>query len=446
LVALSKNEIITRIRKAGVVGAGGGGFPTHVKYGAQAEVVIANGAECEPLARVDQLQMSTRPKEIIRGLELAMNATGAKRGIIGLKAKYKDAIAALQAELDKQKKIELHLLDNFYPAGDEFVLVREVLGKVIPEFGLPLNVGVVVSNVSTLIDVARAVDDQAPLTHRYVSVVGLVKEPATFYVPLGTPVSSLLEAAGGALASDYRLVIGGPMMGSLAEDDRQPITKTTSLILVLEENHPVVQRRLRKLDKQIQMTRAACLKCMMCSEVCPRNSLGHRLYPDRLMRNIAVGIAEDLEAFRGAYLCSECGLCAVYGCVMNLDPAVLNRELKRQLSAAGMERPKAGSQVERTFGPMRRVPTYRLMARLDLLKYDCPTPEKPFEQKLRQLTIPLRQHAGAPAKSLVRVGQAVQAKEQIAQVEDKELGANLHSPFVGSIEAIDSDSITIKVG
>ncbi|MBI5501106.1 MAG: electron transport complex protein RnfC, partial [Deltaproteobacteria bacterium] len=195
----SRDQILSRIRAAGVVGAGGGGFPTHAKYEARVEVVLANGAECEPLVKVDQQEMATRPDEVVRGLELAMNATGATRGIIGLKEKYHDAIEALDGAIRRrrlQDRVSLFPLGNFYPAGDEFVLVREALGKVIPEFGLPLHVGAVVSNVSTLLDVAAAVDHERPVVSRLVTFAGAVRSPCSFRVPLGTPLSALAAAAG----------------------------------------------------------------------------------------------------------------------------------------------------------------------------------------------------------------------------------------------------------
>ncbi|MGE5707311.1 MAG: electron transport complex protein RnfC, partial [Bacteroidota bacterium] len=162
-------RILEKIKAAGVVGAGGAGFPTHVKLAAQAQVVIANGAECEPLLRSDQQLMKRYPDVIVRGLKAAMEATGAKEGVIGLKAKYKDAVKALSHAIEKEKNIRLLLLDPVYPAGDEVVLTYEATGSVVPEGGLPLDVGAVVINVNTLLNVAYSLEDK-PVTHRYVTV------------------------------------------------------------------------------------------------------------------------------------------------------------------------------------------------------------------------------------------------------------------------------------
>ena len=140
-------NIVESIRAAGVVGAGGAGFPAHVKLNGKAEYVIANGAECEPLLRVDQLLMQREAKRVVRGVALAMEATGAARGVIATKAHYHDAVHALEQALGGRNDITLHLMDSYYPSGDEKSIIFEVTGRVVPSGKLPLDVGCVVSNV-----------------------------------------------------------------------------------------------------------------------------------------------------------------------------------------------------------------------------------------------------------------------------------------------------------
>ena len=152
------HEILEKIKEAGVVGAGGAGFPTYVKLDCQAQVVIINGAECEPLLRVDQQLMTRYPEELVQGLRLACEATGAARGVIALKAKYHDAADALVPFVDRHPEISLKLLKNVYPAGDEQYIVREVVGKTVPEAGLPIHVGAVVINVETALNIKQAVE------------------------------------------------------------------------------------------------------------------------------------------------------------------------------------------------------------------------------------------------------------------------------------------------
>ncbi|MBU1537907.1 SLBB domain-containing protein [Myxococcota bacterium] len=446
---ISKKEILKRIREAGVVGAGGAGFPTHVKYEAPVEVVVANGAECEPLVRADRLTMQNHPREVVSGMLFAMEAVGAKRGIIGLKAKYKDAIAALDEQIQLQKvadRVSLFKLNDFYPAGDEFVLIREVLQRTIPEFGLPKHVGAVVSNVSTLVDVTHAIEDAKPVTTRLVTVSGAVKNPATFEVPIGTPFESLIKAAGNPAVDSARLIIGGPMMGSLSPDFSGHVSKTTSSLLVLPENHPVVMRRLRDKKRQLHLTRSACLKCMMCSDLCPRNLLGHDLYPDRIMRNIAAGVAEDIQAYTGAYLCSECGLCAAYACVMNLDPCAMNVELKALLGKAGIKRPNEPRVTQaRVFGDVRHVPSLRLISRLGLLPFDLPAKMAEFTEPVKFVSISLKQHVGAPARACVKAGDAVVVGQLIGEIPKDQLAANVHSSISGLVREVTDNAILIDV-
>ena len=170
------------------------------------------------------------------------------------------------------------------------------------------------------------------------------------------------------------------------------------------------------------------------------------MYPDRLMRCLAADVSEDLEAYRGAYLCSECGLCAVYGCVMNLDPAYVNREMKKRLTAAGIARPEPVDQSERVFGSTRKVPTQRLIARLGLSDYDREAPERPFAGKLSRLRIPLKQHLGAPAKAVVAEGQQVSAGELLGEIPEGALGARVHTGLAGKVIKVDAEGVPMALG
>ena len=165
-----------------------------------------------------------------------------------------------------------------------------------------------------------------------------------------------------------------------------------------------------------------------------------------MMRNLAAGVAQDLDAFAGAFLCSECGLCSVYGCVMNLDPAYMNREMKRRLTAGGVARPKPAERPERVFGMMRRVPTPRLVARLGLTAYDRDAPVRPFTQKLRRLVVPLKQHAGAPAQAVVKSGQGVREGDLLGDIAKDVLGARVHTGMGGIVVEVTADAVTLEVG
>ena len=189
------SEIAEMARSSGIVGAGGAGFPTHMKLTAKVDTYIVNAAECEPLLRVDQQLMQKYPEKLVSGLQLGMKATGAKKGIIAIKRKYKSAIKKIKQAIKTDSRLELFLLEDVYPAGDEHVLVYEILGKVIPESGLPIDIGAMVNNVYTLINLVDASEGKS-IVSRYITVTGAVKNPVTMDFPIGTAIIEVIKSAG----------------------------------------------------------------------------------------------------------------------------------------------------------------------------------------------------------------------------------------------------------
>jgi len=436
-------DIVDLVRKAGVVGAGGAGFPTHVKLDASVDTVIANGAECEPLLRVDRQLMDARAGEVVAGLRAVMKATGAKRGVLAVKKKYTKAISSLGKASKGVKGIDIHLLDNVYPAGDEYVLVYDVLQRLVPEGGIPLDVGVVVDNVGTLINIARAVDGR-PVTGRYVTVTGAVRSPMTLEVPIGTPFIDLIETAGGATVDDYSIVVGGPMMGSVTIDTSQPVTKTTTGLIVLPREHHVIRTKTSDLSRQVVMTKSACIQCSLCTQICPRTMLGHDLDPHSIMRSIAWGVTEQPERFTGVFLCVECGLCTYFACPMGLDPCRMNREVKAKLIELGLKNRHNETDLEPDeFRSYRKVPVKRLVSRLDLARYDVDAPLQGERLVVGEVAIPLSQHIGAPAEPLVKAGAKVKEGQMIGGIPKGKLGAAVHASISGTVKEV-SDVIRIK--
>ena len=193
-------ELIKKVESAGVVGAGGAGFPTHVKLGGKAEILLVNAAECEPLLAVDQHLIIKNAQLLKDTLSQVAKILGATRTIVAIKKKHKEAIDALQ-----KVKLGLCLLDNFYPAGDEQVTVYEATGRTVPEGGIPLQVGVVVLNVETLINIAAALEDR-PVTHTYLTVTGEVARPLTGCFPIGMRADEVIAYAGGVTTEDWALI------------------------------------------------------------------------------------------------------------------------------------------------------------------------------------------------------------------------------------------------
>lgn len=437
------HEIVEAVRLAGVVGAGGAGFPAHIKLSAQAQTVIVNLAECEPLLRVDQ-QLAVREAEtLIKGLELALQVTGAKNGVIALKAKYHDVAEILQKNLPHG--ISLHFIPDIYPAGDEIILVHEVTGKVVPPGEIPLQVGVVVHNAQTLINIAKAVQG-LPVIQRALTVTGWVNSPATFRVPLGISLFEVLKLVGGPKGESAAYILGGPVMGSVVTDLHQPVTKTTGGLIVLPEGHPLIERKQQTWENILRQAKSTCLQCSFCTELCPRHVLGHNLSPHLIMRSINYGALSQPVDVLGSLICSECGVCEMFACPVGLSPRRVNAAFKEKLRAAGI---KYQGKVlnEDPLHYERSIPTSRLIQRLGLQTFNLSAPWKEDltvnAAEIMTVDIPLRQHIGVHAVPVVKKGQHVTEGELIADIPQGQLGARIHASITGKISKVTPEQVQI---
>ncbi|MDR1481190.1 MAG: SLBB domain-containing protein [Synergistaceae bacterium] len=429
------------IREAGVVGAGGAGFPTHAKVNAASpEYVIANGAECEPLLRVDQQVMEFHAEDVVEGLRLVMSHTRAKRGVIALKERYKGAIAALRRELSGSAGIELHIMRSYYPAGDEQQLVYEICGRVVPTGGIPLDVGAVVSNVSTLMHVAEG-SRNIPMTDKYVTVGGAVYRPATVKAPIGTSMSVLLAAAGGT-TERCGYIIGGPCMGRVVSDIDIPVVKTTGGILAIPEGHPLLRIKSGRMSPQL--IKAACCQCSLCTQMCPRNALGLRVEPHKAMRSLAQGI-DLLNGPNGVFSCCDCGICTYYACGFGLKPSRVMELLKAGLRRAGVVPDKKVYSIPDRGLEMKRLPVSRLIHRLGVGKYDVAAPmeERPIVPDV--VRIPLKMHIGAPSMPVVTAGGKVRKGDLIADIPEGALGAKVHASIGGTVAEVTGEYMEIRM-
>ncbi len=437
------NEI-EMIRDGGVVGAGGAGFPAHVKLDAQIEHLIVNAAECEPLIDVDKILLEREFKLVYEGLKVSARLTGAKKVTIALKDKYKRAIEILEGFKKGGLDFDIFKLGNFYPAGDEQTLVYEITRKVVPESGIPLMVGCVVINVETLLNVARATQGKK-VTQKYVTISGEVASPVTVRVPVGTPVQVLLDFAGGVTADQYAVFDGGPMMGKVIDHNGYAVKKTTKNIMVLPEDNIVTVQRKRAIKGQIKRSQAICLSCRMCTDLCPRYLLGHDLFPDEMMKRLYKGDMdqEDMKKFDYAYLCCDCGLCELYNCVVDLSARAIFNYLKEELPKRGIENPYKRQEITANeFREYRKVPVDRLKQRLEVHKY-MDTKFAEFDGRVDRIKLYLVQHVGAPSVPVVKEGDMVSEGDLVADIAPGGLGARIHSSIDGKVLAVEEDNLQI---
>lgn len=297
---ITSEEIVERVKQAGIVGLGGAAFPTYVKLvpppDKKIDFIILNACECEPYLTRDYRLILERTLDVIKGLKLLMRAAKVEKGIIGIEDNKPEAISLLKEYLVDYPEIKLIVLKTKYPQGAEKMLIKASTGREVPPGKLPMDVGVIVQNVATAIAVYDAVVNGIPSIYAYLTVSGLgIKEPKNLIVPIGTKLKDVIDYCGGIKENARRVVIGGPMMGFAQFDLSTPITKATSGILVLT-------------DEEIKnFPESNCLRCGKCLDVCPLN-----LAPARLVRLIQNKRFEDAVKLN-VTLCMECGTCA-YTC------------------------------------------------------------------------------------------------------------------------------------
>jgi electron transport complex protein RnfC len=296
---LPAEDIRKKIMEAGIVGLGGATFPTHVKLtvprGKTAEYLIVNGVECEPYLTADHALMMERSEELFSGIQILMKGLGVEKAILGIENNKPDAIKKMK-EIARGSNVHVQGLKVKYPQGGEKQLVQALLKREVPSGGLPIDVGVVVFNVGTTLAVYEAVNKNRPLIDRVVTVTGLsLKKPSNFSVRIGTPVSALVEKAGGLPEHTAKVINGGPMMGKALSTLDVPVVKGSSGILLLDEG----EARRREIKP--------CIRCTKCISVCPMG-----LEPYLLMTLSEKGLFERMEADR-ALDCIECGSCS-YTC------------------------------------------------------------------------------------------------------------------------------------
>jgi len=428
---------LTAIAEAGVVGAGGAGFPTHVKLAGKADTVLINAAECEPLLHKDKEVLHAFGDEVLEGLLAAMRLVGASQGWIGIKEKYEDVIEALRPRLTRG--VEIAPLRDSYPAGDEFILVYDVLGRVIPPGGIPLHVGAVVINVETALNVIRA--DRQPVIEKYLTIAGAVAEPVTLRVPIGVTLAQCVAAAGGATIRDPCYVVGGVMMGRLEDNHDALVDKTTGGLVVLPEDHVVVRRRRQDWHQIARIGRSACDQCSFCTELCPRWLLGHPIEPHKAMRSLGFNLVGEANVI-GTSFCCECNLCSLYACPEDLDPRSVCVQNKRRLAAEKQrwEDPPFNPRRPQLHMENRKAPMSRLMQKLGLKSFRNVGPLNARLLDAANVGIPLKQHIGEPCQPIVQGGQRASRGQCIGRppVPDGKpaLGVPVHASIDGTVSSI----------
>ena len=439
---MDMKELSNILQQNGIVGAGGAGFPTYAKLNENAETLILNCAECEPLLRLHRQLLEKYAQEIVETFHLIGQAVGAKELVIGIKKAYTKTIDALNCVIGAYPEVRLGLLDEVYPAGDEVVLIYEVTKKVVRPGGLPIEQGVAVFNVETVYNAYRAINQSTPVVDKLVSVVAEVDHPVTVRVPIGTTIEDTVKLAGGITTKNPVYFIGGPMMGFIGSGSL-PVTKTTNAVLVLPEEHLIIQKKRKKTSIDLKRAAACCCQCSMCTDLCPRNRLGHPIQPHLFMRAATCKDVQEPNIFVNTMFCSSCGLCEMYSCMQGLSPRTLMAEYKAGLRANGLRPPKVEAKPVGPEREYRKVPMERLMARLDLTKYNKEAPLDESVVPVSKVKIMLSQHIGAPAAAIVKQGDKVTKGQMIAEPA-KGLSVGIHASIDGVVSEVTDKYVIIE--
>ncbi|MGB8317403.1 MAG: 4Fe-4S dicluster domain-containing protein [Ignavibacteriaceae bacterium] len=425
------------IKNSGIIGAGGAGFPTHVKLDSSPDTVIMNAAECEPLLHKDMQLLLNYPDEVLNGFEIVLQITGAKQGIIGIKEKHKEEIELLKSKISSN--IKLIEVEDVYPAGDEITLIYMTTKRLVQPGALPISVGCVVQNVETLYNIGM----NKPVIEKFISVAGAVEEPSTIKVPVGISYNEILSRYK-ITALDYVVRTGGLMMGILENDLNNVVSKRTGAIIVLPSDHYCVTmyRRFSTEHATDIIAKAGCDQCSFCTEFCPRYLLGQPVRPETAMRNRMFTREEFPLLDPGNFSCCECNLCTMYACPEGLDPkgaTVIEKKLAR-------EQQLKWNGTDISVHPMfdyRKVPTKKLMQRLDVLKFRDEGPLSDFGFSPEVVRVPLNQHAGTPAEPVVKPGDIVKMYDLIGKSSGK-ISSNVHASIDGKVTSINENEIIIQ--
>ena len=313
----SREELIDAVRESGIVGLGGAGFPTHVKLNvdpARIDYLVINGAECEPYVTSDTITMVERADDMARGIEAMAQYLGVKNVIIGIENNKKTAIRVMKemAASITSCSVKVQSLPSVYPQGGEKVLVYHTTGRVIPIGGLPIDVGCIVINCTTLAAIGTYLQTGMPLVEKCVTVEGkAVKNPQNVIAPVGTSMADLFAVCGGLTEEPEKLIYGGPMMGITVPDDSAPIMTNSNAVLALTAKEAWLPKT------------TACIRCSACTNHCPFG-----LAPAALSRAYD---RKDVETLKELHMdaCMECGCCS-FVCPAN-RPLVQKNKLGKAL-------------------------------------------------------------------------------------------------------------------
>ncbi len=441
---MNLEQLKQKIEAAGVVGAGGAGFPTHKKLALGIDTVLVNASECEPLLYTDFTIMQQHMAQVAAGAEETAKALGAKQVVVAMKSHTAAELNYQDGETAGSFSV-IKTVPNIYPVGDEIILIYQALGKIVPPGQLPAAVGVVVINVETAYNIFKSLCD-IPVTEKWLTIGGNVPQPVVVKVPVNCDVKAVLKAAGISVPPGHTVLDGGPAMGRIINPNTAKITKKTKSLLILPDEIPAVAMKTTSTERVLKRASSACCQCSFCTDMCPRHLIGYPIQSHRTLRAVGSGQISSPNDLLTASLCSGCGVCTFMACCQGIIPSATMAEVKKNLGKNRLAYRSTEPTVPDPERDNRLVPSSRLKGRIGVANFDKPARFiEDFTVSQEFYSLPLSQHVGIPSVPLVQAGDEVEAGQMIAKAAQG-ISAALHSPVKGKVLSVTDSYIEVKAG
>ncbi len=431
------------MREFGVLGAGGAGFPSYAKLAEGADLLLINGSECEPLLYTDYILLKNEMSMVLTGISEVLSHTGIPKALVAIKDHTAKRLGVEDGER-LADKIYIKTLPDVYPIGDEIGLIYEATGRLVKPGKLPITQGIIVYNVETMYNLARAVRFSEPVTEKWLTIGGAVKTPTVIKVPVGTKVADIFKRLGIEVKEGYSVIDGGPSMGKLINVSTYSVSKTTKGILILPDDSQSILSKRMNPKMAVARAETACCQCTRCTDMCPRNLLGYPLEPHKMVRT-AMGVAEVMpEMVLSATLCCGCGVCESLACNQGISPRAVIDNYKSILSKNKLRFDVPGDYKVQPEREYRMIPYERWMSALGVAKFDKLADFGGEMDDFGRVEIALSSHIGAPSVIAVKDGDVV-TKGQLIASPAEGLSLPQHASIDGRVTLGNNKIIIDKV-
>ena len=434
-------ELKKIMQNAGMVGAGGAGFPSYAKLSVEANTLLVNGAECEPLLYTDYILLRDELEFVLGGILAVKMELGIKDALLCIKEHTAERLQLSDGDVLKDG-VRIKVLPNVYPIGDEISLAYEATGRLIQPGTLPISQGIIVYNVETMYNLGNAILTGDPVLYKWLTVGGDTSYHAVIKVPVGARVADIFTAFGITVSDNHAVVDGGPSMGKLINWRTASVTKTTKGLLVIPKETRSVEAKTINEKAAVARAETACCQCTRCTDMCPRHLLGFPLEPHKMVRTAMGAATVSPVLVKTATLCCGCGICESLACSQGISPKAVINNYKALLSANKMRFLADRTYIPRPEREFRMIPSSKWAQDIGIARFDTVADFGGEFLDFKTVEVPLARHIGAPSVPTVSSGDTVTRGQLIADAAAG-LSVPQHAPMSGKVRVL-SDRIIIE--